>query len=201
MLTIVFTTLFYLLALHSVSKKFARSSCGICEFAKREKLLDHEIELNEVESLSIGWPRDVFRIGMMLLLIMMAAIRFWDFYSQNKWFQWNDNFTDAMTDSFFITVFLNTLPILGWTPWQWGAVTIDAQSLCVPRTRKTAVFRRGPNTRIKVVRGIGGSFYHCAAINDAQSARFYTNARGVARLYAWSLPAKNNSHKNEASTP
>ncbi len=170
-----------------MSKKFTRSSSSIHKMVEQKGLPNCDIELNEVESLSIGWPRDIVRLGLMFLLLLLAAFRFWDFYSLNKQFQWNGNFNEAVIDSFFVAVFLIALPILGWTPWQWGAVTIDVKTLRIPRIRRTLAFDRG-STRIEVVRGLGGSYFHCAAIDRTQSARFYTNARGVARLHAWSLP-------------
>jgi len=193
MLTFLVVIIFCPLALWSKSKKFTRSSLSIHKIVEQNGLLSCEIELNEVESLSIGWPRDIIRIGLVCVLLLIGGLRVWDFYSVNKWFQWNDSFADAVPDGFCISAFWIALPILGWTPWQWGAVMIDEQTLRIPRMRRTLSFDRGSSTRIEVVRGIGGSYFHCAANDGTQSARFYTNAQGMARLYAWSLPEKNDS--------
>ncbi len=156
MLTLLVVILFLPFAHLSKSKKFIRSSLSIHKIVKQDEIMDCKIELNEIESLSIGWPRDIARVGLACLLFLLFAARVWDFYSLNKQLQWNDRFSDAVVDGFCLTAFWNIVPLLGWTPWQWGAVTIDVQSLRIPRIRKTVVFRRGPNIRIKVVRGVAG---------------------------------------------
>ena len=160
-------------------RKIQDTGNRVCPIVGQDKVL------NEVQRLDIGWPRGLSRVCLLCLVVFAVSFRYYDFHSTGRGFQWDDSFTGAMIDGFLVGALLSVLPILGWTPWQWGGVTVDQQELRVPRMLKVLVFERSEKTQILTQSGFGGGYFLCLIQDDTKSAQFYVNERTLKFLCIW----------------
>lgn len=141
--------------------------------------------LSEVHNLNIGWPRDIYRVGLLLAICVAIGFRAWDYYTNGNGGRWNDNITGAVVDGFFAAALVCALPILGWNPCQWGMITLDTDQLRVPGMFNVRVFKRDRATHILARRGVGGSYFHCLIQDESQSAEFFINPKSYNLLQIW----------------
>lgn len=179
MYTAIYATAVFLLISILRTRKLRAVGNRVCPLPGQDELLD------EVRRLDIGWPRGFARICLLGLVIIACGFRFYDYYTTGRAVRWNDGMTGALIDGFFIGSILSVLPILGWTPWQWGAVTVNPRELRVPRIFKVLVFERSDKTRILAQSGVGDEYMLCLIEDDSKSAQFYISRRSLKYIRIW----------------